>query len=162
REIERAGYTFGILWPANRPARHSLGPLDAKANTDVTGGAFQRGACPHVVPGGRAQAVFIFENVEANPVLVRKFTGRTWVTAHAGVDAHRIAEPEAKRVEVVNAHDAERHPALALLPGHPMRNGPHVDGRQHRLPQPAAVEDHLAGPYRLVVAHVLVHGQRDA
>src|SRR5207248_9484221 len=33
---------------------------------------------------------------------------------------------------------------------------------QHRLAEPAAVEQVLQGPHRLVVAHVLVDGQLDA
>ena len=45
-------------------------------------------------------------------------------------------------------------------PRHPVRDGPHVDGAEHRLAEPAAIEQVLHGPHRLVVAHVLVDRER--
>ena len=41
-------------------------------------------------------------------------------------------------------------------PGHPVRDRPHLDRRQHRLAEPAVVEQRLQGAHRLVVPHVLV------
>ena len=43
-----------------------------------------------------------------------------------------------------------------------MRNGPHLDRGKHRLAQPAAAENVLERPHRLIVAHVLIDGERDA
>ena len=42
-----------------------------------------------------------------------------------------------------------------------MRDAAHVDGGQHRLTDGAIGQQRLAGADRLVVTHVLVHGQHD-
>ena len=63
---------------------------------------------------------------------------------------------------MMNRHDPQRDPALAFLPGHPMRDGPHLDRSQHGRPQLAPHEQALHAADRLVVAHVLVDRQRDA
>ena len=63
---------------------------------------------------------------------------------------------------MVDAHDAERDPAQPLLPRHPVRNRPHVDRRENRLTQITTVKQRTARADRLVVAHILIHGQRDA
>ena len=61
------------------------------------------------------QAVVVFEDVQVDAVLVRELRPR--VGAGAGEDAGRVAEPVAERVEVVDAHDPQRDPPLALLHG---------------------------------------------
>ena len=61
----------------------------------------------------------------------------------------------------MDAHDPQRHPTLSLLPGHPVRNRPHVDRRQHRVTQHTGVDQAPCRPDRLVKPHVLVHRQGD-
>ena len=70
-----------------------------------------------------------------------------------------IAEQITKGIEVMNAHDSERHPALSLLPSHPMGNGPHVDGCKYGFAQRSLVQQTLHGSNRMVVSHVLIDRQ---
>ena len=94
------------------------------------------------------------------PSRVRELRAR--IGPRAGQDAVGRAEPVAERVEVMDAHDERGQRGQLLAPRHPVRDGPHVDGGQHRLAEPAALQHVLHGAHRLVVAHVLVDGQRDA
>ena len=63
---------------------------------------------------------------------------------------------------MMNAHDKRRQRRQSLTPRHPMRDGPHFDGREDGVAQHPSTEKILHGSHRLVVAHVLVDGQRDA
>ena len=81
---------------------------------------------------------------------------------HGAVDALGIAEPVAEGVHVMNGHDAQGDPALALLPRHPVRDAAHVDGGEDWFANGAVGQQGFAGSDGLVVAHVLVHGQHDA
>ena len=50
----------------------------------------------------------------------------------------------------------------SLRPGHPVRDRPHLDRRQHRFAQNAAVEQRLERPHRVIVPHVLVDLEQHA
>ena len=45
-------------------------------------------------------------------------------------------------------------------PGHPVRNRPHLDRRQHRLAEQLAIEQRLARADRVVVSHILIDLQQ--
>ena len=150
----------GILTPADVALGQAVEPLDAPLDSDVGRGTFTGGAGPSVVDGDGAQAVGVFENVTGNAVAVREL--RTRIGADGAVNPLGIAEPVAERVHVVDGHDTQRDPALAFLPWHPVRDAAHVDGGQDRLADSAVSQERFAGTHRLVVAHVLVHGQHDA
>jgi hypothetical protein len=62
----------------------------------------------------------------------------------------------------MNGHDPQGTPSLALLPGHPVRDSPHLDSRQNRLAQDTPGEEIMTGTGRLVIAHVLVDRQDNA
>ena len=78
---------------------------------------------------------------------------------HRG-DLLRLAEQEPQHVEMVHAHVGERQPLVAGEKPLPVRDGVHVDLREHRLAQRPPVEELLQHPHRLVVAHVLVDRHR--
>ena len=75
--------------------------------------------------------------------------------------SQRIAEQITKGIQVMNAHDSERHPALSLLPSHPVGNGTHVDGCKNGFTKRSLVQQTLHGSNRLVVSHVLIDCQDD-
>ena len=62
----------------------------------------------------------------------------------------------------MDAHDVVGQLAVGNGPVRPMRNSPHVDGRQDGLAQEPAAEQILEGADGLVVAHVLVDREGDA
>ena len=63
---------------------------------------------------------------------------------------------------MVDRHDAQRRPAESLLPGHPVRNRPHLDRGQHRIAERATLDERAAAAHGMVVAHVLIHHQPHA
>ena len=60
---------------------------------------------------------------------------------------------------MVNAHDSQRHPALPLLPWHPVWNGAHVNGGKHRLTENPGAKQRRTGGNRLIKSHILVDCQ---
>src|SRR6185503_3402348 len=90
---------------------------------DVCRATFPRRARPRVVDADAAQAIRVFQDVIADAVLVLEL--RAGVSPDTAIDAFRIAEPIAERVEVMDRHDAEREPAKVFVPIHPVRNATH-------------------------------------
>ena len=62
---------------------------------------------------------------------------------------------------MMDRHDPQRHPALPLLPGHPVGDRPHLDRGEHRLSEHAASEEIATSPHGMVVAHVLIDDEAD-
>ena len=159
-ELQRARGMVRILRPADGPPRHSLQTFDAPFDVDIRLPAFARRAGPHVVERRAAQTAFVVQDVERDAVLVRELGAR--ISADAAIDALRIAKQEPERVQVVDAHDPQREPAHVLLPRHPVRDGAHLDGGQHRFAEHPTLQQCLQRPNRLVIAHVLVDAERNA
>ena len=57
---------------------------------------------------------------------------------------------------MMDRHDPQRHPALPLLPGHPVGDRPHLDRGEHRLPEDAPGEEIATSTHGMVVPHVLI------
>jgi hypothetical protein len=62
---------------------------------------------------------------------------------------------------MVDRHNAQGDPTLALLPRHPMWNRTHINRRQDWFAEISAIQQRSAGTHGLVIAHVLVHRQGD-
>lgn len=90
---------------------------------------------------------------------MRKLLGCSRIWAGTRKHSQRIAEQITKSIQVMNAHDSERHPALSLLPGHPLGDGTHVDGCKNGFTKRSLVQQTLHGSNRLVVSHVLIDRQ---
>ena len=60
---------------------------------------------------------------------------------------------------MVDAHDKGGQRMQALAPGHPVRDGAHLDRAQDRLAEPAALQNVLERPHGLVITHVLIDSQ---
>ena len=54
-----------------------------------------------------------------------------------------------------------RERAAVPGPGHPVRNGPHLDRGQHRIAQDPSVKQVPEGSHRVIIPHVLVHLEHD-
>lgn len=139
--IDGGGLAVGVGWPADGAFGVTFGAFHAVVDAVVGDGAFECGACPDIVDGGGAEAVFVFEDVGADAVFVFELLCGAGVGADGGVDACGVAEPVAEGVDVVDGHDAEGDPAEAFLPGHPVGDGAHVDGGEDGVAEGVLVEE---------------------
>ena len=146
--------------PADVAQSEAFCAFDAEANVVVAWAIFFGGAGPDIVDADAAEAVFVFEDVGADAVFVWELGAR--VGTEAAEDAFGIAEPVAHGVEVMDGHDAEGDPAEVGLPGHPVRDGAHVDGGEDGFAEMILVEERFGGADGLVEAHVLIYGENDA
>ncbi len=153
---------LGTRWasPASRsspgPVRRSLEP---PADRDLRPSPLRAGPLQTSSQPERSGSRAILEDVEIDAVGMRKLRPR--IGPRAGQDPLRITQPVAQGVEVMNAHDVRRERAAVPCPGHPVRNRPHLDRGQHRIPQDPSVEQVPEGPHRMVIPHVLVHLEHD-
>ncbi len=125
-------------------------------NSDVGGRSFLCGTRPDIVAAHRPQSAGVFEDVQADAVLVDESRAR--IRTHAGENSYGIAKPKSECVEMMNAHDPQRDPALPRLPRHPMGDRTHVDRRQHRLTEVTSNQQRTTCSNGLVVTHVLIDG----
>src|SRR5205085_742574 len=98
---------------------------------------------PRVVNSNAAQSVIIFEDIGANSVFMPEFGPR--IRSKTTIDLLRVAKPISKRIEMMDRHDSERHPTQLRLPGHPMRNAPHLNRGQNWFPQSAVFQERFPG-----------------
>ena len=160
-EVQGAGRAVRVVRPADGAAGQALASFDAPTDADIGLGALAGRPRPDVVPSGGAQLAVVLQDVQTDPVAVLELPRRARIGAHAGKHAARIAEQVTERVQMMDRHDPQRDPALPLLPGHPVRDGAHVDAGENRLAQQPSLQQALACADRLVVTHVLIHGQHD-
>src|SRR5690606_25416587 len=135
---QRARRVLGPARPLDGALRETIRPFDPEADADVGGGAFARGPGPHIVDPDAAHSVRVLEDVEVDAVAMLE--GRARIRPAAREHALGVAEEEAERVEVMDAHDPERELSVRTDPIHPMRDGAHVDRREDGLAEKAAVE----------------------
>src|SRR5213078_3421982 len=104
-EVDRARAPRGVIGPADGAAGDSGCALDPPLDALI-------GTCETVVDRNRPKVVCILEDVDRHSVYVR--TVELVVTANAGDDAVRLAEQEAERVQVVDAHDQQGEALVRL------------------------------------------------
>src|SRR5437763_1781202 len=102
-EIQRAGRPYRIAWPADAAAGHAVCPFHAPTDVDVALCSFPRWPGPHIVPAAGPAAIVVLEDVQIDAVPVRE--ARALIGPRAGQHAIWCAEPIAKGVEVVDAHN---------------------------------------------------------
>ena len=106
RVIERAGYASRPAGPADGALGKSLGALESPADADVGSGPFTRRTAPDIVPARRPGTRGILKNVKVDAIGVGE--RRPGVGPRAAQHAKGIAQPVAKGIEVVNAHEERR------------------------------------------------------
>ena len=118
------------------------------------------GPRPRVIPSGGAHAVRVLQDIEHNAVAVGEVQSR--VLARACIHKFGIAEKIAERIQMVDAHEGQRHLAVILRPGLPVRNGAHIDRGEHRFSQISPPQHGLQSADRMVVAHILIDAKPHA
>ena len=127
--VDRAWNPIRPAGPSQSSLMPALASLEPPADKEV----FTIRTGPDVIPGGGPRPVGVFEDRKVDAVVVSE--SGPGIGPGAGEDSNRVAKPIAECIKVVNAHDEGRERPAPLGPGHPVGDGPHLDGCQHRSPR---------------------------